>query len=533
MKALKDLYESRGYLEAQVIPLIEPSKDGKKLGITYLCEEGRLSRTRSLRIQGNTAVPTGELESKIQLAAGRPYSPSLAERDRLTILSLYNDLGYLQAEVAVRAGPSDDANSYPVEFQIREGTQSVVDRILVLGNDRTQASVIEKRIKIKENEPLSLGRLLQTQQALYGLGVFDQVRVAPQNPDSTAPHQDIVVRLQESKRFTLRYGLGYQEREKLRGTVELSHLNIFGSARRADIRVRGSNIEQQVLFGLQQPQFRALPVDTYLTFSAAKKRDVSFDSTRFNAAYQFSHPFGGHSWGMFRYNFERVSLYNVQVTPEEREDTPRNLSTFSIAYISDTRDDYLDPTKGFFTSNDFGVTTKLLGSNNYVSFLSQSSYFRRLPKSLLMAAGLRIGLAHPYGGDVDLPISERFFAGGASSLRGFETDFAGPLDTSTWKPLGGNGLVAASMEIRVPLFSSVHLACFYDTGNVFGTISDIAFSGFSHSLGVGLRIKTPFGPFRVDYGYHLNIPSELKSSALNNYQGLTPAHLFITVGPPF
>jgi outer membrane protein insertion porin family len=150
-----------------------------------------------------------------------------------------------------------------------------------------------------------------------------------------------------------------------------------------------------------------------------------------------------------------------------------------------------------------------------------------------MAVGLRIGLAHPYGGDVELPISERFFAGGASSLRGFETDFAGPIDTSTWKPLGGNALVVASAEIRVPLLRSIHFAGFYDAGNVFGTISDIAFSGFSHTLGVGLRIKTPFGPFRVDYGYHLNIPPELRSSALNNYQGLTPGHLFITVGPPF
>ncbi len=529
VKALKALYESRGYLNAEVIPLVELSKDGKRIIITYLCQEGPISRTHSVKIQGNNAIASDKLESAIQLAPGAPYSPFIAERDRLTILSLYNDLGYLQAQVSVRADSGDGPNSYAVEFNIHEGPQFMVDRILVLGNERTQRGVINSRIKLRENEPLSYSKLLETQRALYGLGVFDQVRVAPQNPESTAPFQNVVVRLQESKRLTLRYGLGYQERERLRGTVELSHLNLFGTARRAEMRLRASSIEQQVLFSLQQPRFRTLPVDSYLTFSAVRKSDVSFDSKRFNLSYQFSQPFGGHSWGMLRYAFKRVTLSHLKISTSElqREDRPRNLSTFSVAYVSDSRDDYLDPTKGFFTSTDLGVTTKLLGSNNYFSFFTQNSYYQRLRRSLLMAAALRIGLARPFGKDRELPISERFFAGGASSLRGFSTDFAGPLDVVTGKPLGGNALVVGSAEIRIPLFRFIGLAGFYDAGNVFRTIGDIGLRGFSHTLGLGLRIKTPFGPLRADYGYNLNLPSELKR------QGLTRGHFFVTVGPPF
>ncbi len=534
LESLRTLYAARGYLGARVIPLIEPLRDARKLGITYLCEEGPLSRTRSIEIRGNAAISESALREKMKLAPGSPYSPTLAERDRLTILSAYNDLGYLQAQVTVRAGPPDDAAACDVAFDIQEGPQVRVDRILILGNDRTKESVIARRIQLREGEPLSLGRVLQTQQSLYEVGVFDQVRVEPQNPESTAPYQNVVVRLQESKRLTLRYGLGYQTREKLRGTLELSQLNVFGSTRSANVHLRGSTKEQQALFSLQQPRFRALSVDSYFTCSASREEDVSFDSGRFNVGYQFSHPFGGHSWGMFRYKFEKVVLSNVQVASDvEREDSPRSLSTFSIAYVSDTRDDYLDPTKGFYTSTDFGVTTRLLGSNNYVSFFSQNSYFRRIPKSLLMAAALRIRLARPYGSDTEIPISERFFAGGASSLRGFETDYAGPLDPVSFKPMGGNALIAATLEIRVPLFRSVHVAGFYDTGNVFATVGDIRLSGFSHSLGLGLRIRTPLGPLRADYGYHMNIPPELRRSDLNNNQGLTPGHFFITVGPPF
>jgi outer membrane protein insertion porin family len=529
VESLKALYESRGYLEAKVIPLVEPLDSGNKLDITYTCEEGRMSRVQSLDIHGNESVKLKDLMSKIKLAPGAPYSPSLAEQDRQSLISAYNDFGFLRAQVTVRVGASNAEGAYPVEFHIEEGNRTIADRIFVLGAGRTRESIINKRIKIRSNEPLSFGKLLQTQRALYELGIFDQVRVTPQNSESAAPYQDVVVRLQESNRFTMSYGFGYQETEKLRGTLEFSDLNFLGLAKRADIRLRGSSIAQEALFNLRQPQFRALPVDSYFTFSYLQQRDVSFDSKRFNVSYQFSRPLTEHSWGMLRYNFKNVRLSNLQVSVSElgREDSPCNLSTFSGAFIKDSRDNYLDPTKGFFSSTDLGVTTKLLGSNDYVSFFSQNSYYHGLSRSLLMAGSIRFGAAHPYGGDTDLPISERYFAGGGSSLRGFETDFAGPLDPVTNKPVGGNALVIGSMEIRVPLFRFLHLAGFYDTGNVFRNVSDIDFTGFSHTVGLGLRIKTPFGPLRADYGYNLNLSQDLRN------RGLSREHLFITIGPPF
>lgn len=527
--SLKSLYESRGYLGIKITPLLEKTDKGKKLGIIYLLEEGPLSKTRSLLVTGNSAIATEDLMDRIRLAPGKPYSPSLAEQDRQTLLAAYNDRGYLRAQVVVRVGSPDEDHSYPVELRIQEGNQSLVERVLVLGNESTRSSVIQKRIRLQENQPLSLSRLLETQKALYSLGVFDQVRVAQQNAEGSAPYQDVVVRLQESKRFTVRYGLGYQERERLRGTLEFTHLNLLGLTRRAQIRIRGSSIEQQALFSLQQPQFRTIPVDSYFTFSAGRKKEVSFDSRRFNASYQLSHPFGENSWGMLRYNFRNVRILNSLIPESElgREDSPRNFSTISAAFVRDTRDEYLDPARGFFSSTDFGVTPKLLSSDGFISFFTQNSYYHMLPKAFQFAASVRFGAAHSLEENADLPISERFFAGGSSSLRGFDTDYAGPLDAGSGKPLGGNAMFVGSTEIRFPVFRFIHLAGFYDTGNVFRTIGDIRLNGFSHTLGGGLRIKTPFGPLRADYGYNLNLSSDLRQ------RGTNPGRLFITVGPPF
>lgn len=546
--ALTSLYQSRGHLGAEI------SYDYREIGktdryvVTYKCSEGPVSRVQSVSFEGNRAFDSEDLLSRISLRPEGAYSPSTAERDRQILLAAYSDAGYLQARATVHALALETDNAYSVQFEIEEGTQFLVDRILILGNDHTRDSVVEKRIKLKTGDPLGLGKLLETQQALYRIGVFNQVRVAQQNPDSRNPYRNIVVRLRESERFTIRYGVGYQQREKLRGTVEFSDINILGLARRADLRLRGSSRAQEAVFNLRQTQYHHLSIDTHLSFSASYREEEFGDVRRLGAAYQFSRPINNHSWAMLRYNFKNVFVKTPKsiVDPSggavegdlDREDTPVNLSTFSVAYINDSRDNYLDPTVGFFSSSEFGVTTSLLGEKDYVSFFTQNSYFRKLPKSFLSAASLRIGLMSPYRGS-DIPISERFFAGGVSSLRGFDTDFAGPLDVkliseseAQFTPKGGQGLFIASMELRRPLFSFLHLAGFYDTGNVFETIRDFSFPGFSHTIGAGLRIKTPLGPLRLDYGYNLNLSPDLEYPD-PPIKGLKRGHFFVTVGPPF
>ncbi len=529
VEALQSSYRAAGYLDATVVPLVETANKDEKLRITFECSEGGLAKTRSVTIPAGLSLPAAVVESRMRLKAGSPYSPSLAERDRQGILAIYYDRGFLQPVVTYSAEGPDANLTFAVKFEIVEGTQSRIDRIVVLGKDATRDSVIQKRIKMKPDDPLSLGRMLETQQALYGTGVFDLVRVAPQNPESGAALQNVIVRLREARPLILRYGIGYQEREKVRGILELTHLNIFGLGRRVDLRLRGSAIEQAGSLSFQQPQIRFLPVDSYFILSGGKKQEVSFDVRRWDLSYQYSHPFNTHTWGLLRYNFTNVRVSNVP--PDlAREETPRNLSTVSAFYVNDTRDDYLDPQRGFMTSTDLSLTTKLpaplLPSGLYASIFSQSSYYRRLAGPFLMVAAFRFGFKLPLAGDRSIPLSERFFAGGSSSLRGFETDRAGPLDANN-QPIGGNALLIGNFEVRLPLISRLALAGFYDSGNVFTRAADIRIPDFSHTLGIGLRLKTPLGPIRIDYGFNMNLSEHLKSI------GYKTGHFFLTIGPLF
>jgi outer membrane protein insertion porin family len=464
----------------------------------------------------------------MELEPGGYYSPYLAERDRQAIIDAYNDKGFLQPRITYRVGDPDRNGGYPVEFEIVEGVQAVIDGIVIVGNDHTSETAIRRRFTFGPGEPLNLGSLIETQRALYDMGTFDFVRVAPQNPESKAPYQNVLVRVEEARQFSLRYSIGYEQRAKIRGMLELHNLRLPGTQRRADLRFRLSSIERGAILSFRQSQISFLPVNSYFTLSASDKEEVSFDATRVNLAYQYSRPIGDHSWGQFRYRFRNVRVSNVEAASEiEREDQPRNLSTFSAVYINDTRDNYLDPQRGFFTSTDLSLTTKLLGSNNYVSLYTQNSYYRGLPASLLLALGLRFGIAEPYGGDDEIPISERFYAGGAYSLRGFETDLAGPLDPETDKPVGGNALLIGNIELRYPILRIVKIAGFYDVGNVFETIGTMSADNVNHTLGIGLRVRTPLGPVRVDYGINMNLAPELRDA------GFRSGQFFVTIGPPF
>jgi outer membrane protein assembly factor BamA len=387
---LRALYASAGYLHAVILPMPEFDAAGETVRLTFDCTEGPRALCGQVTINGAPPVQVlmaklgldpaaaQALAGKMSLVAGRPYSSNLIKHDRQVLLAAFNDAGYLQALVNSPKEETSGSNGFDVDFEVREGTRTLIDRVIVVGRNRTRNSVVEKHIELKPDEPLSLGQMLETQQALYGTGVFDLVRVEPQNPTSEVPRQNVVVRLQEAKPRTLRYGLGYQEREKVRGILEISDLNILGFGQSAILRLRGSSTQQAGAISFKQPQIKFLPVDSYLTFSGSKKKQISFTERRLDLSYQYSRPINNHTWSLLRYSFTKVRV--SQVTPDlAREEMPRYLSTISAYYINDTRDNYtdtnaryLDPQKGFFTSTNGGFTVNHGGEGYYLSLYSQN-----------------------------------------------------------------------------------------------------------------------------------------------------------------
>jgi outer membrane protein insertion porin family/translocation and assembly module TamA len=220
-----------------------------------------------------------------------------------------------------------------------------------------------------------------------------------------------------------------------------------------------------------------------------------------------------------------VNLQDIRVNPfAERFPAERGviqIARVGASFIQDRRNDPLNPTGGSFYTTTFQVASRALGSEvNFTSLFNQSSFYSPAPGGVL-ATSLRLGWNQPFGPTEQLPITERYFAGGSTTLRGFDLDEAGT----------GNALAIANLEYRVPLpifpISGIGAALFYDTGNAFPKVTAIRFTDFTHTAGFGLRYQTPLGPVRVDFGFNL------KPRTQENGQREERVQVFFTLGNPF
>ena len=524
-ESLRNLYLRQGFEQVKVQPSFQRDESGINIAARFDIQEGPRTYVRVLETQGNESLTREEVLRGLSLAPGGPFSQALLQEDERTVEGYFLNRGFVEAKVHT-AVERLEGNQVKVVFSITEGDLIRVDDVHVVGNYQTQRKVITRQIDFHEGDPLSQERLLTSQQKLYSLGLFNRVDIVPVNVKQSDSYRPVIIRTEEGSPIILGYGGGYQDREGPRGTIEISHNNLFGLARSLSFRTRASFLEQRGQITYKEPRLFNRELDSFVTLFAENKQGVSFNTSGVDAALQVLKRFGQTDSLFFRYNYETVDLSDVRVNPQAtgQEDLGTlHLSAFSTAWLRDTRDDPIEPTRGFFNSLNFSVASKLYGSeSNLASFFGQHQNHRRVWRDAILATSFRLGLIWPYGSTPEVPISERFFAGGSTTLRGFGLDLAGPLDPVTNKPLGGNALVIVNAELRIPVTGNIDLAPFYDTGNVFGQIKDVRLSGFSNTLGFGVRYKTPFGPLRVDIGFNLAPP-----------EGQPWRQLFFTIGNPF
>ncbi|MBM3802683.1 MAG: outer membrane protein assembly factor BamA [Acidimicrobiia bacterium] len=521
---IKTLYLRDGFEQVSVEPAFKKDAEGVNIAATFTVREGPRTVVSTVEIQGD-AAPHSEALPGLNLSPGRPFSQSLLQDDRRLIESRYLERGFTEVKIEDAVERLED-NRIKVTYTVSEGQAIRVADIHIVGSRQTRGKVIGRNITFHEGDPLSQEQLLTSQQQLYGLGLFNRVDVVPVNVVQSDAYRPVIIRLEDSSPIILGYGGGYQDREGPRGTIELSHNNLFGLARSISFRTRASFREQRGQITYKEPRLFNRDLDSFVTLFAERTRRVSFNTTRTNAALQVLKRFRTVENFFVRYNFETVDLSDVRVNPLATGQAnlgTLKLSTFSTAWLRDTRDDPIEPAKGFFNTLNLSAASRTYGSQaNLVSFFGQSQFYRPVSQNAILATSLRLGLIAPYGVTPEVPISERFFAGGSTTLRGFGLDEAGPLDAESRAPLGGNALIIANVELRIPVTQSFAVAPFCDTGNVFARVKEVKLSSFSNTLGFGFRYKTPFGPLRVDVGFNLSPPS-----------GFPARQIFFTIGNPF
>jgi outer membrane protein insertion porin family len=642
-QSMESLYRANGFPAATVAAEIQDNFEKKEgdLFIRFVIAEGDQTRVADLRIEGNKALSQEELLSVIASSPGQPFSDFNVATDRANVLALYFNEGFPEAsfesETTPQTGPSPareqstppslqdksaetraDKKIAPVPqktvhllYRIHEGPQTHVRRVMITGHDHTRLNVIQREVQVKPTEPLREGQVVDSQRRLYNLGVFNRVTISPQNPAGTDPDKDIVVLVEEAKRYTIAYGGGFEVQRLAsttnptggevqaapRGIFEVTKLNLTGRADSLSLKLRGSTLQGRALLGYSAPNTLANPrLSFQATTFVEKTQDINtFTESRYEASLQLTEQVSTRTTLLYRYSFRKILVSNLNIPPEEIPlfQQPTLVSEFGASWIRDTRDNPADASKGWLNSADFALADTYLGSSaSFIRFLYQNSSYHPIKRRFSFARSFRFGVLAPYRDTVSLtfpaptqvppprviPLPERFFAGGGTSLRGFALNQAGPRDSITGFPVGGQALLVLNQEFRFPMrlpFLGTRLGgtLFYDGGNVYSKLDRITLrwsspkpifdpanplqclynctnelNYFSHTVGIGARYATPVGPIRVDLGYELNrsffvvpipCPSGTTSATCTSgslgFKGtrLPPLQVFFSLGSSF
>ena len=435
--SIKGLYISNGFRDAQVTASVDDNYHGKKgnLFVAFHIEEGPQTLVSSLEVVGNHALNTEKLLAVAGSTPGQPFSEAGVASDRNNILAMYYNEGYPEAHFDDQVLPGKDPQHVHLVYHISEGTQIEVSKVLLTGYQYTRPGIIARQVKIVPG-PLREGEVVDTQRRLYNLGVFNRVTIAPQNPNGTDPEKVMVVDAEEGKRYTFAYGGGFEVQRLAstsspngtitgaspRGILELSRANMFGRAETLSFKVRASTLQYRAVISYTADNFLSdRKLSLQLTGFADKTQDINtFTSVRYEGAVNVVETVSQRTNIAYRYFFRRVDASNLKIEEEEIPllSQPTLVSGFGVTYARDHRDNAADAKHGSFNTIDASIALKSLGSAaSFFRGSFQNSTFTTFGRAFVFARSVRFGVEQTFRGtaEVDIPLPERFFAGGGTS----------------------------------------------------------------------------------------------------------------------
>ena len=547
----------------------------QQLVVRLLVKEGARALVGTVRIVGNQSVSEGTLRPRLGLAAGNPFYAAQMAADRDALQLEYANVGYQNVTVDAVPAFNGDKTLVDVVFTVHEGPRIFVDHVLIVGNVRTSQKTVMRALQIGPGDPLGQSAVNDAQQRLAALGLFRRARIAELRHGAETT-RDLLVTVEEAPATSIGYGAGGEVRarvvrraegggiaaEKLefapRASFQIGRRNLWGKNRSVDLftslslHPKDSPVfanqpapsgsggygfpEYRVQGTFREPRVFDTAADAYLTGTLEQQIRSSFNFARQSAGAGIARRLTRTVSVTGSYQIQRVRLFDENISKEDQLDIDRlfpqvRLSSFSSSLIRDSRDDQVDPRTGVYLSANGQLAARSIASEvGFAKSFFAAQVFRLVPhaRRLVFAGSARLGLAtgfprtvvsqddqgRPVVNVVDnLPQSERFFAGGDTTVRGFALDRLGvqhiparPNDTldKDGFPLGGNGLVVLNAELREPLRWGVSAVGFIDGGNVFARPSDIDLTTLRSSVGFGIRWKSPLGPFRIDYGFKVN-----------------------------
>ena len=548
---LASYYIRQGFLYARVESVsVVPIGTTRDSDVHFFIREGPRATVEEIRFQGAGPIPEHELRKTLRYERGSPVVVATLDASRDSLVNEYGERGYVLAQVidTLRV----DSAKVSVEYRIQPGPQVRLESVRVEGTKKTRPSYVSRELLPKSGDVLVRSKLIQSQRRIYDSGLYSDVQMSIEPTDSTGHRADLVLSVREPKMGWIDAGIGYGTLNQLRFTGQWGQRNIFRTGRRfaatALVGVKfqddpiGTTLgDRRIDVALSQPWIFGVRLHTslggYVEDQPKFEDENDFAPIKaFGGSVIFATAFFQQLRSQLSYEYRHASSDSEAVVADV---DAYSTNRIGIVNEHDTRTDIFNPTRG----HDIGGRVEFVrgasaGTSDFTSLGFQALQYKTLRKRGILAFRFRVGYIEPDGAPppedpanpgaippelAGIPVDDRFRTGGASSVRGYRENALGTrtvtdsLGIQTIDVRGGQVLLLANAELRVPLLWIFGAGAFFDAGNVWERPEDIkpskifsfadgaGYEDMRYSVGLGFRIGTPIGPVRFDYGWKLRL----------------------------
>lgn len=503
---LVTILRSEGYYDERIESSIEEDAEGNGLLVTIDIQTGKVFTLKAYDV---TYSPKEEPQppdiplSDLNLELGQPArAADITAAEGLLLRSLRNS-GYAFPKITKKRYIVDHATTgLRAELTVDPGPAVTLGDLTITGLTSVHESYIRRLVNWPSGSTFDYSQIERVRGLLVRSGLFDGVTVKAADKADADGSVPVTVELQERPHRSVGAFIGFSTDELGKGGVFWEHRNLFGDAERLRAELAGSFIRQSASLSLRKPEFPIEGGALLGRVEVAQETGEAFEGETAIASLGYEQRFSDVLTGSGGVDFE----YND--FDERPDDEVGKTQTFSFpfALTFDSRDDVLNPTKGIRARG--GVEPAISSSEddvaNFVTnSLTLSGYQSFFEGDRLILAG-RVGVAAIYGAErEEIPASQRLYAGGAGSVRGYALRSLGPLDDDD-DPLGGRSLIEINLETRIRITETIGVVPFLDGGGVSGDELENFSDRFRWGAGLGLRYFTPVGPLRLDVAVPLN-----------------------------
>jgi outer membrane protein insertion porin family len=500
-------YQDRGFLEVRVgEPEIAVDDTAQTVRVVIPVTEGLQYRLGATSLQGDDLVPLDEIRRLVGIREGEVFRRSAFAQGLNAVTQRYAARGYAFVKVDYLTKLDAAARTIDVTFLVERGEQARFGRVTITGNVTTRDRVIRRELTFGEGDVFNGEALQRSRQKVNNLGFFEGVDLVPHPREGNVIDVDIAVK--ERLTGMIQFGVGYSSDDKLSGQVRLSESNLFGRGQSLALVVEYSSTRRNYSVTFNEPAlFDGKWSLGFSVYDMLKEYD-EYDRDAVGGRLTFGRSLAEYFRGFVSLKHETVTVSNIEETAStyiKDQEGEATTNSVRLSLVRDTRDNFMNPTRGNRTSIGTEYAGGVLEGDNYFTKLElEHSFYTPLVSKLVGMIHGEYGVVKGFGGR-EVPIYEKFFLGGILSLRGFPYREVGPKDENG-DPKGGVQQLYFNTEIILPVApeQGFNLVMFYDTGNAWDEGQQVSLGDLRQSAGFGVRWMSPIGPFRLEWGYILD-----------------------------